>query len=164
MNDPPSLWKALEYQRKNSTDVSLLPRQVPMSQDKRSVRTQETKFESGKFEFAHGFTVGVVLLVPRQDSVPPPRDAAAAGEGQFRRTPVPPKKCVHIPAIPSFLLGRQDAGNGSAVTLPIVSLGRELAKRGRAAGQSKYNRNTDKQGGSHGKGDSSNLLKTGRIE
>jgi hypothetical protein len=39
MDDPPSLRKALEYQRKNSTDISLLPGQVPMSQDKRSART-----------------------------------------------------------------------------------------------------------------------------
>jgi hypothetical protein len=78
MNNSPALRKALEDQRENSPDVALLPLQVPMPENQRSVRTQESKFEGGEFELTHGGPVGVAFLVPRKDPVPPPRDAACA--------------------------------------------------------------------------------------
>jgi hypothetical protein len=40
------------------------------------------------------------------------------------------KKCLHIPAIPSVLLGGKDAGDGCTVTLPDVGLRRESARDG----------------------------------
>jgi hypothetical protein len=75
MNNSPALGKALEDQRENSPDVALLPRQVPMSKNQRSVRTHESKFEGGEFELTHGAAVRIAFFVPRKDLVPPPGDA-----------------------------------------------------------------------------------------
>src|SRR5208282_5541690 len=55
----------------------------------------------------HGLLIWIVLAIALQHGLPAACDAAAAGEGKFRRIPVAVHEGVHVGAVPGSLLVKQ---------------------------------------------------------
>src|SRR6266849_2011664 len=95
VNDLPSVREALPNQGKHSSEVIVLPLQMPASQDERCLRPQKPELQFRKIQLSHRAPVGIVLLVSCQHAIPAARYAAAPGKRQLRRTPISHQKRVY---------------------------------------------------------------------
>src|SRR5580704_9757026 len=111
VNDLPSVRKTLPHQREYSSNVIFFPPQMPMPQNQRRVRPQKPKLQIREIKLPHRRAIRIILLVPRQHPIPAARHAAASRKRQFRRTPVPRQKSIHVSAVPCGLLGCKDRGD-----------------------------------------------------
>src|SRR5712692_5880065 len=128
VNDLPSIREALPNQGKHSSEVIVLPLQMPASQDERCLRPQKPELQFRKIQLSHRAPVGIVLLVSCQHAIPAARYVAAPGKRQLRRTPISHQKRVHIAAVPRGLLCAQNCANGFPVGLALLGrFGQQLS-------------------------------------
>src|SRR5260370_41960328 len=130
VDDLPSLRETLPHQCKHSSEVILLALQVPPPEDERGVRSQKPKLQFRKIQLSHRVLVWIIRFVSRSHAVPAARHSAAPENRQFRRTPIPHQKRVHIAAVPRGLLRAENCADRFAVSLALISgFGEHLALR-----------------------------------
>ncbi len=102
---------------------------MPSAQHEHRVGAEFLRFEIRERKFAHGFAIGIVLLVVCQSRLPAPLGLSARAEGQAFVSPVGGHELGKVTTIPSVgLLGDDvckflcDRLNGLAGTLGVSGL------------------------------------------